>query len=123
MINLEKHREYNRKSYWKYKTIRDIRAKEYQNRAKEEVISHYSRGTNACACCGVTGLIFLTVDHINGDGAKKRKAKQHKTGKMFYIWLRSHAFPQGFQILCHNCNQAKKQLSMCPHKLLVQPTK
>lgn len=78
-------------------------------------MSHYSFGKNACACCGITGLVFLTIDHIKGDGAKHRREETHKGGIMFYIWLRKNKYPEGFQVLCHNCNQAKRQLPRCPH--------
>src|SRR5436190_18928701 len=108
-------RKKNRECYLKHKESRDLRAKNYQRQAKIEVIGHYSKGTNKCACCGVEGLIFLTIDHINGDGARERKAKRHKTGTMFYIWLRTNGYHVGYQVLCHNCNQAKRQLSQCPH--------
>jgi len=116
--NLERGRAYNRKSYWKNKESRDKKVKEYHTKVKSEVMTHYSDGKLACLCCGVKGLVFLTIDHINGDGGIKRKTKEHKKGMMFYIWLRVHKYPKGFQVLCHNCNQAKKQLSKCPHELL-----
>jgi len=118
MVTNEEFRKYNRKSYWKNKESRDAHVKEYQQKSKSDVMEHYSNGKNECACCGVKGLVFLTIDHINGDGATERKSKKHKTGVMFYVWLRKNNYPSGFQVLCHNCNQAKRQLSKCPHDLL-----
>lgn len=122
--NLERGRAYNRKSYWKNKENRDKSAREYQRKAKIDVMSHYSNGEIKCACCGVKEIVFLTIDHIKGDGNKLRKEKKHKTGGMFYIWLRTNKYPEGLQVLCHNCNQAKRQLSHCPHKdlLSTQPS-
>ena len=116
MTLLEKQREYNRKSYWKHKTSRDAKIKAYHKQVKIDVIKHYSNGTNKCNYCGIKGLVFLTIDHIDGDGAKQRRLKNHKTGIMFYIWLRKNKYPKGFQVLCYNCNQAKKQLFQCPHQ-------
>ena len=82
--NKEKCREYNRLSYYKNKEKRLAHVKQYQTQAKIDVINYYSNGKNVCECCGVKGLIFLTIDHIKGDGAKKRKYENHKTGSMFY---------------------------------------
>lgn len=113
--NPEKYRAINRASYQRNKAARDLRAKNYQKQARIDCINHYSHGTNACACCGVTGIVFLTLDHINGDGAKLRRDGVHKTGTMFAIWLRKNGYPEGIQVLCHNCNQAKRQLPNCPH--------
>jgi hypothetical protein len=31
---------------------------------KQKVFSHYSNGSEKCACCGIKGLEFLTLDHI-----------------------------------------------------------
>lgn len=117
---LEEQRAHNRKSYWKHKESRDKRTKAYQLQAKIDVIGHYSQGKSECACCHIKGIIFLTIDHIRGDGAIERKAKRHKTGSMFYIWLRTNKYPTGFQVLCHNCNQAKRQLLQCPHNELLK---
>lgn len=42
---------------------------------KQEVMSHYSKGSPKCACCGENEFIFLTIDHIFG-----RKALGHGKG-------------------------------------------
>jgi len=31
------------------------------------------------------------------------------------LWLRKYNYPKGFQVLCHNCNMAKR-FGVCPHK-------
>ena len=74
----------------------------------------YSKNPPECACCGVKGLIFLSIDHMNGDGAKHRK--EIGGGDKIYRWLIKNNFPTGFQVLCYNCNVAKGVLSQCPHK-------
>lgn len=114
----EYHKVKNRESYLRNKEKRDKRVKEYQMQAKIDVMNHYSSGANKCKCCSVSGLPFLTLDHIEGDGAEKRSSKQHVKGTMLYIWLRKNNYPNGFQVLCYNCNQAKRQSPECPHRLL-----
>jgi hypothetical protein len=51
----------------------------------------------------------LTIDHIKGNGAEERRrlAKQAR-GSRFYLWLKRHGYPEGYQVLCFNCNNIKK---------------
>jgi hypothetical protein len=69
-----------------------------------------------CSCCSEDIIDFLTIDHINGDGAKHRKSE--KSGSKIYRWLKKHNYPLGFQVLCSNCqNRWKCPDGVCPHKL------
>jgi hypothetical protein len=81
--------------------------------AKAEAMLAY--GDGCCACCGETNLDFLTLDHVNGDGAQKR-ADGALTGATSYSWLKRRAFPDRdqFQVLCFNCNCAKGVRGGCP---------
>lgn len=83
--------------------------REYFRRIRKETIQHYG---NKCVCCGETQYEFLSFDHINGAGKQHRKL----TGTSLSMWLRRNNYPAGFQVLCHNCNQAKGWWGMCPHK-------
>lgn len=57
---------------------------------------------------------FLAVDHIHNDGNEHRKVVNQ--GRL-YTWLRENAYPQGFQVLCFNCNYGKSiNGGVCPHK-------
>ena len=88
-----------------------------------------------CACCGETIPDFLTIDHINNDGAAHRKktekdptARMYRrppskekpsgqgTGDCIYGWLKRNGYPPGFQVLCFNCNWSKARHLICPHK-------
>lgn len=87
----------------------------WARRLKREVLSHYSGAR--CACCGETGLAFLTVDHVLGNGAEHRR-ELGVAGFKFYIWLKKQGFPPGYQVLCMGCNWAKRRQQCCPHQLL-----
>lgn len=76
---------------------------------REDVLTHYGK---QCQCCGEETSEFLCIDHINGDGAAHRKVVR---GSM-YVWLKKNNFPDGFQVLCHNCNMAKGIYGECPHQ-------
>jgi hypothetical protein len=80
------------------------------------VIEHYG---NKCACCGVSNIVFLTIDHIGGGGNAQRRelsydGKSCSTMRM-YTWIQQHHYPTTFRVLCHNCNYAEAH-GGCPHK-------
>jgi hypothetical protein len=109
--------EYKRRKHNpEFLATRNAKTKTIRARAKSEVIAHYSKESNKCACCGEANVKFLTVDHINDDGYLKRQSGEHPAGGAMYVWLRAHNYPEGFQILCMNCNAAKGWYGTCPHK-------
>lgn len=77
---------------------------------------HYSGGDPKCACCEEPNLVFLVIDHIEGGGNEHRKQTRTRGGYSFYLWLIREGFPEGFRVLCHNCNMATGTLGYCPHK-------
>ncbi|HEC64216.1 MAG TPA: hypothetical protein ENI23_02860 [bacterium] len=111
------HRHYNRTDGRKHscKECRNIYEKRAVKKLRKEIIDHYG---GKCACCGETVLVFLTVDHINNDGAKHRK--EIGDGHVIYRWIKRNNFPiDMFQILCYNCNVGRaRNNGVCPHKEL-----
>lgn len=79
---------------------------------RQIVLKHYGA---ACACCGEATQEFLTIDHVNGDGARRRRTDQ---GAMWYRRIIAQGFPTDLQILCWNCNAAKAYWGTCPHRLV-----
>lgn len=70
-----------------------------------------------CACCGESIERFLTIDHVNDDGAEHRK----EIGKSLYRWLKTHSYPEGFRVLCSSCNAGRYiNGGNCPHSAPVQ---
>jgi len=86
---------------------------------KADVLTHYSNHPNGiCACCFITGIIFLTIDHIDGNGNEHRRTLGLKGGTAFYRYLKSNNYPNNppLQVLCYNCNNAKRiNDGYCPH--------
>ena len=76
---------------------------------RKEAIEHYG---NKCACCGETITEFLSIDHINGGGRKHRESVNSE----LCFWLKKNNYPDGFQVLCYNCNCAKGFFGKCPHE-------
>ena len=98
---------------------------------KFTVLAVYSDGELKCACSNCYYHIndcpieFLTIDHIHGHGNEHRKKMGFKGGSDFYRWLIKNNFPEGFQVLCMNCNWGKRinKEGVCPHKLMEKTQK
>jgi hypothetical protein len=85
-------------------------------RTRDAVFAAY--GGYICVCCGETEPKFLSIDHINNDGAEERRSGAYaSSGSAFYTWLRKNAFPAGYQVLCMNCQVGKhRNGGICPHQ-------
>jgi len=85
--------------------------RESNHRLRNEVFDAYG---GKCACCGETRKEYLTIDHVNGGGNKHRREMGFSTSTELYRWLRQNNYPDGFQVLCFNCNMGKGACSVCP---------
>ena len=88
---------------------------------KLKVFSHYSKkisnsDTPICACCEYSDIRFLVLDHIH---SRKNLSELEKrlSGSGLYEYVFKKGFPKEFQVLCHNCNNAKSDKRYCPHQL------
>lgn len=107
-------RKKRREHYYTNKDSRQKYSKNYYLEKKREVVNHYTKGKMACPCCGVFGLVFLSVDHVNNNGAEDRK--KGLRGYRLYLWIVKNNYPEDYQVLCYNCNQAKAISGICPHE-------
>jgi hypothetical protein len=102
------------------------------NRLK--ILLHYSKYISnsnipCCNCCGENSHVdFLDIDHIAG---KNQMDSEHELiqldyssklrGKGLIHWIIDNNYPDGFQILCHNCNVAKGLIgnnNTCTHETI-----
>lgn len=124
--NSQKVKQYNQERYLANKELHIQRAIEWKNKNAEQVRDRtkkwywklrsdvFSAYGNKCACCGETELLFLSIDHIDGQSYKISPL----SGQKLYKFLRENNYPEGFQILCHNCNQGKRaNRGICPHQI------
>ncbi|OGD53431.1 hypothetical protein A3K80_00500 [Candidatus Bathyarchaeota archaeon RBG_13_38_9] len=74
-------------------------------RRRNEVIMHYG---NKCNCCDEKRKDFLTIDHIE----QPHKVGIHLYGERLYRYIIRNNFPEGFQVLCWNCNCLKGKLNV-----------
>lgn len=97
--NCEKWRNYNLK-----------KQKEYRQRLKIEVLQHYAPNLR-CRNCGFEDIRALSIDHINGGGSRHlQQIDKRGNGRteVLYRWLKKNRFPDGFQVLCMNCQWIKR---------------
>jgi hypothetical protein len=72
---------------------------------RTEVLSAYSPSLE-CALCGENNLEFLALDHCNGGGV--RDMKNHGGQCSLWYALKRHEYPDGYRVLCHNCNHTQR---------------
>lgn len=88
--------------------------KEKKQCRRREVIDHYG---GKCVCCNETHLEFLHVDHVDTPGSVERaEAKAKGLSPEIYTRLARQGFPEGYQILCANCNHSLAHYGYCPHR-------
>lgn len=86
-VNKKNKNWYQNSQYRERNRILDIERRQLR---KQKTFNHYG---NKCKCCGETNHIFLSIDHINNDGADYRKeifssSKRGQTsGTAFYKWI------------------------------------
>ncbi len=89
--------------------------KRYMKKITMECYEAY--GGAFCVCCGEANFQFLTIDHINNNGAEERRRTNNASGKCLAWYLRKRGYPVGYQIMCFNCNCGRARNSgVCPHK-------
>lgn len=96
-----------RTRYAESSQLRDKTKAKYRA-TKLEVMQYYCKGTPHCQCpsgkCNETILEFLTIDHVDNNGAQERrertKAERRGTGSRTYVWLKQQGYPEGYRVLC-----------------------
>lgn len=90
------------------------RGKTKYRQVRQLVFDYYGA---QCVCCGETEFDFLTIDHVNNDGAKDR-FKPYRGGTGLYYLIKKNNFPNIYQVLCMNCNLSKHlNGGICIHKI------
>lgn len=88
---------------------------------KVSFFSLISNGNVRCECCGIDDIDFLTLDHIQNDGAKEKKEISNgQGGQWLYAKImknKSKVSHERYRILCFNCNSARGAMGVCPHEM------
>lgn len=100
--------------YLKNREKHNAYGKERHRKDRQMCLDHYGR---ACSCCGIDIENFLTLDHINDDGAAHRKSGAVN----LYRWAVKNHFPPILRTQCYNCNISRARYKVCPHELREVP--
>ena|SRR3990167_9117081 len=98
---------------------RKIYRRRWEEKRRSMAITKYG---GKCHCCQESIQDFLVIDHIEGSGNKHRKelnSSGFKRGSDIYNWLYKNNYPNGFQVLCWNCNWGKFKKGLCPHQAVI----
>lgn len=103
---LEVQREYRESNRQKLREF----SQRYHREIKLKALRHYSKNGSEPVCkeCGFSDIRALSIDHILGGGAQHRLKVGVKTGTHFYHWLKKQGYPEGYQVLCMNCQFIKR---------------
>jgi hypothetical protein len=102
--NKSRYRDYQRDRYRKNIDKERSRCVAKNRQLKLNAIAAYG---GACKGCGIANPDLLCFDHVNDDGAEKRRNGQG-TGIKLMNELKRNGWPKDIQLLCHNCNHLKK---------------
>ena len=115
---IEKQRERGRDKYLRYAVRYRASSRNKAKEIKDTVIAHYG---GKCGCCGEPNPKFLTIDHINNDGAMQRSGRGGQS-RGIYAWIVRNGFPTTLRLLCYNCNCGRdKNGGICPHEEIHSP--
>jgi len=112
-------RERQRIQQWQRDHPENTRDRNRRSRLKlrRETLEAYG---GVCQCCGEDDERFLTLDHVNNDGATEREQLGIKRGGdtiALFRRLRTAGWPEGYQVLCWNCNCGRHlNGGVCPHQ-------
>ena len=93
-------------------------AKRLRERRREEKLACFAAYGGTCVCCGEREPVFLTIDHVHGNGNKERRATK-LVGIRFYLKLKAEGYPRDrYRVLCYNCNCGRAlNGGICPHEV------
>lgn len=96
------------------------RASDYIKEAKIKAFEIIANGKNITClkrkewnCCSIDDIDFLSIDHINGDGANHRRKIKASCSSSTYRWVikNPEEAKKIMQILCMNAQVKKKKLN------------
>jgi hypothetical protein len=120
--NASSEQKKKRRAYQLTSEAKLLRVKRNQ-KLKLEVYSTLSKRDSdsdipCCNCCGESSYIeFLTIDHVYGRTHLPKNERKLLGGKLS-ARVKKNEYPDDYQILCWNCNEAKmiSKDNKCPHE-------
>jgi hypothetical protein len=102
-------RKYSTRWYLANKDRAAENHRQWRRKLRLETFAAYG---DKCNCCTESSWEFLSIDHMEGGGARLKER-----GLEFYSKLKKLGFPKDkYRLLCHNCNQSRGSYGYCPHE-------
>lgn len=111
--NPKRWKELRKDYYGRHSNEISVHSKEEHIERRLIILRHYFDSDSPV--CNEDNIYFLVINYINGGGNKHRKEIKRKSDK-FYQWLVVNKFPDGFRVLCHNCNHSLAIRGVAPEK-------
>ena len=115
LVNSPEYKNYMKKysreyrSNEEYKKRKNKKTRESRALLRLEILNHYSNEALICARCGFGDVRALDLDHMDNNGCDHRKAIGRRGATYdIYSQLKREGFPEGYQVLCRNCNWIKE---------------
>ena len=92
------------------------RQAKYRANVRKKLMDAYGR---VCVCCGEDNELFLTIDHVNNNGAEHRRGKTgfNTSNEGIYLEMIESLDSGKYQTLCYNCNCGRQRnKGICPHE-------
>lgn len=103
----------NRSYYNTSKEERTAQMLEYRWGIKQQAIERYG---GACDCCGEDTMSFLTLTEKELQKEEPKQQGWYSAGFTLARYVIKHDFPDGYIVLCFNCEAGRVQNGICPHK-------
>lgn len=98
------------REYYTSPNVKTRKNDDYSKFSKEAKII-VARGKLECACCGNKNFKWLQIDHII---PQRRSTKNETISSLARHIVQGKRSDSEFQLLCANCNFAKRDLKTCP---------
>lgn len=108
-------RQQRQKNLHRYRNAEKLFSRKYRKEIRLETLKAYGGNIPVCKCCDESTIEFLCIDHIDGGGNRERQEKEKNGGYSWYSYLKKNNWPDGFRVLCHNCNSSLGYYGYCPH--------
>lgn len=129
-INRERASKYKQQYYIDHKEDIAKKQRAYYDQNRDAILTYARKNRVAlwerareffgpCACCGEYRTEFLSIDHINGNGTRLRKAGEGAGWTLLSKFNKAGwtiDLKKEYRLLCHNCNQSIGYLGYCPHE-------
>ena len=107
LYNIKNAKIIKEKRLKRYKENREYEIQRQCNKRAKETIALYKLLGNKCVVCKESDPIYFQIDHVNNDSHIQWK-NNGKKGSRKTTMKKYLTSPESYQLMCANCNHAKR---------------